>query len=126
MWEHGYFWWNELMTRDVEKAKDFYGKSLGWTFAEMPMDGGGTYIIANPGDKPACGFFEMKGPDYDGLPDHWFSYIAVDNIDDRLELAKANGAVIVRPPFDVPGIGRIALLKDSNGAAQGWMTPASP
>ncbi|WP_420412424.1 hypothetical protein [Roseibium sp.] len=44
------------MTRDVEKAKEFYGKSLGWTFAEMPMDSGGTYFIAKPGEKPACGF----------------------------------------------------------------------
>ncbi|WP_247653774.1 VOC family protein [Labrenzia sp. PHM005] len=112
------------MTRDVEKAKEFYGKSLGWTFAEMPMEGGGTYLIANPGEKPACGLFEMNGPDYEGLRDHWFSYIAVDNIDDRLALAKENGGEIVRPPFDVPGIGRIALLKDSSGAAQGWMTPA--
>lgn len=124
MWEHGQFWWNELMTRDVEKAKAFYGSTLGWTFSEMPVEGGGTYWVANLSDKPAGGIFEMKGPDFDGLPDHWFSYIAVDNIDERLELAKAHGASVTRPPFDVPGIGRIALLKDAGGAAQGWMTPA--
>lgn len=123
MWEHGQFWWNELMTRDTEKAKAFYGNTLGWTFSEMPLEGGGTYWIANLSDKPAGGIFEMKGPEFDGLSDHWFSYIAVDNIDERLELAKAHGASVTRPPFDVPGIGRIALLKDAGGAAQGWMTP---
>ena len=25
MWSHGSFYWNELMTRDVEQAKKFYG-----------------------------------------------------------------------------------------------------
>ena len=32
MWSHGNFYWNELMTRDAEAAKKFYGATLGWTF----------------------------------------------------------------------------------------------
>ncbi|MEP1932213.1 MAG: VOC family protein [Roseibium sp.] len=124
MWEHGTFYWNELMTRDTGKARDFYGKSLGWTFTEMPMEEG-TYVVANLGDKPVGGIFPMNRPKFDGVPEHWMSYIAVDNIDERLELAKANGAEIIQPPFDVPGIGRIATLKDVGGAIQGWMTPAA-
>ncbi|MES0810191.1 VOC family protein [Roseibium sp. SCPC15] len=123
MAEHGIFYWNELMTRDTEKAREFYGKTLGWTFTEMPMEEG-IYLLAKLGDKPVAGLFPMNGPQFDGLPDHWFSYIAVDDVDERLDLAKAHGGEIVRPPFDVPGVGRIAILKDVNGAAQGWMTPA--
>jgi uncharacterized protein len=124
MAEHGIFYWNELMTRDAEKAKAFYGKALGWTFTEMPMEDGGTYVLANVGDKPVGGFFTMNGAHFEGIPEHWFAYIAVDNVDERLELAKAHGGEIMRPPFDVPGIGRIAILKDAGGAAIGWMTPA--
>ena len=30
----------------------------------------------------------------------------------------------MREPFDVPGTGRIAILKEPGGAAIGWMTPA--
>ncbi|MEM9632424.1 MAG: VOC family protein [Pseudomonadota bacterium] len=123
MAEHGVFYWNELMTRDTEKAREFYGKTLGWTFTEMPMEEG-VYLLAKLGDKPVAGLFPMIGPRFDGLPEHWFSYIAVDDVDERLDLAKAHGGEIVRPPFDVPGVGRIAVLKDVNGAAQGWMTPA--
>lgn len=124
MAEHGIFYWNELMTRDAEKAKAFYGKSLGWTFSEMPMESGATYVLATLGDKPVAGFFPMDEPHFDGVPEHWFAYIAVDNVDERLELAKAHGGEIMRPPFDVPGVGRIAILKDAGGAAIGWMTPA--
>ncbi|MEP3046868.1 MAG: VOC family protein [Roseibium sp.] len=112
------------MTRDTGKARDFYGKSLGWTFTEMPMEEG-TYVVANLGDKPVGGIFPMNGHKFDGVPEHWMSYIAVDNIDERLELAKANGAEIIQPPFDVPSIGRIATIKDVGGAIQGWMTPAA-
>ncbi|MCX2724369.1 VOC family protein [Roseibium salinum] len=122
MVEHGIFHWNELMTRDVEKARTFYGQSLGWTFTEMPMETG-TYVLANLGDKPVGGLFPMTGPEFEGVPEHWMSYIAVDDVDKRLKLARAHGGEIVREPFDVPGIGRIAILKDAGGAVQGWMTP---
>ena len=47
---HGTFCWNELMTRDIERAKRFYRDTIGWTFEPMPMDWG-TYWIAKSGDK---------------------------------------------------------------------------
>jgi predicted enzyme related to lactoylglutathione lyase len=40
--ELGNFCWNELMTRDVEKAKKFYGGVIGWSFDDMPMRGAGS------------------------------------------------------------------------------------
>ena len=30
---------------------------------------------------------------------------------------------LVHPIFDVPGVGRIAILKEPGGAGIGWMTP---
>jgi predicted enzyme related to lactoylglutathione lyase len=30
----------------------------------------------------------------------------------------------MRAPFDVPGVGRIAMLQEPGGAGIGWMTPA--
>jgi predicted enzyme related to lactoylglutathione lyase len=35
------------------------------------------------------------------------------------------GPGLVRPLFDVPGVGRIAILKDPTGAGLGWITPAA-
>jgi hypothetical protein len=31
-WSHGQFCWNELRTRDAERAKEFYAGTVGWTF----------------------------------------------------------------------------------------------
>ena len=66
----------------------------------------------------------MNGPDFEGIPPHWFAYIAVDDVDARVAGATAEGATLLRPIFDIPGVGRIAILKDSVGAAIGWITPA--
>jgi predicted enzyme related to lactoylglutathione lyase len=124
MAEHGMFHWNELMTRDVETAKKFYAKTIGWTFDGMPMEQG-TYWLANIGGRPVAGIFDMTGHQgMEDIPENWFAYLAVDDIDKRVGMAKDAGATIVRDPFDIPGVGRIAILKEPGGAAIGWMTPA--
>ena len=113
------------MTRSVDKAKDFYADTLGWSYEPFPMDGGDNYTICKAGDKVAGGIFEMKpGMGMDGIPDHWFAYITVDDIDARIAKVKDAGGEIMREPFDVPNIGRIAIIKDKAGAAIGWITPA--
>ncbi len=125
MADHGTFYWNELMTRDAEAAKAFYAATLDWTFDAMPMPEGGTYWVAKVGDAPVGGIFTMDGPKFEGVADHWFAYIAVDDVDASVGRAEAAGGTIRRPAFDVPGVGRIVILEDVNGAAMGWMTPAA-
>ena len=123
-WSHGQFHWNELMTRDVARAKKFYGDAMGWTFDSMPTPDGGTYVLAMAGDTPAGGMFDINGAEYAGTAEGWMSYIAVDDVDARVKMATKAGAKVMKPPFDVPGVGRIAILLEPGGAGIGWMTPA--
>ena len=120
---HGHFYWNELMTRDAERDKAFYAETLGWSFAGMPMPDG-TYWVAKVGDVPVGGLFPIGGPQFAGVPEGWMSYIAVDDVDARVKKAQAKGATLMKPIFDVPGVGRIAVLREPGGAGIGWMTPA--
>ena len=124
MWSHGHFHWNELMTRNPEQAKSFYGETVGWTFEAMPMQDG-TYWVAKTGDTPVAGIFPLNSPQFDGVPEQWMPYLAVDNVDVRVDKATAAGAQLMRPVFDVPGVGRIAILREPGGAGIGWMTPAT-
>lgn len=124
MWSHGSFYWNELMTRDVEAAKKFYGSTLGWTFESMPMPDG-TYWVAKMGEVPAGGIFTMNGPMFEGVPEHWFAYIAVDNVDARIKKLTAAGGKVMKEPFDIPGVGRIGIVQDNKGVTLGFMTPAA-
>jgi hypothetical protein len=52
-------------------------------------------------------------------------YLAVDDVDARAKKATAAGATLMRPLFDIPGIGRIAILREPGGAGVGWMTPVA-
>jgi uncharacterized protein len=122
-WSHGQFHWNELMTRNVEKAKKFYAESLGWTYDTMPMPDGGTYTIAMAGGTPVAGIFDISGPDYNDVPETWMPYIAVDDVDERVKKATKAGGKVMKPAFDVPGVGRIVILEEPSGAGIGWMTP---
>ena len=60
-----------------------------------------------------------------GTPPHWMSYLAVDDVDARVAKAKAAGGAVLHEPFDVPGVGRIAILRDGGNAVIGWITPAA-
>jgi len=120
---HGHFYWNELLTRDAEKAKAFYGAVIGWTFEAMPT-GDGTYWVAKMGNTPVGGIFPLTSPQFDKVPEAWMSYLAVDDVDARVKKAQERGAKLMRPIFDVPGVGRIAILTEPGGAGIGWMTPA--
>jgi len=119
---HGTFCWNELMTRDIEGSKRFYRETIGWSFEPMKMEWG-TYWLAKSGDKTVGGLFELKGPDFDGVPESWMSYLAVDDVDKRVAKAVKAGAKLMKPIFDVPGVGPIAILMQPGGASVGWMTP---
>lgn len=122
---HGHFHWNELMTRDVEGAKSFYAQALGWTFDSMPMPDGALYHIAKVGDAMVGGIFDISNnPQYEQVPASWMAYIAVDDVDARLEKAKASGGIAMGEPFDIPGTGRIAMVQQPDGAMIGWMTPS--
>ena len=125
MAQHGHFYWNELMTRDVERAKSFYGTTIGWQFEAMPMEDGGTYWVCKDGEQAVGGIFDISQEHFEGVPANWFAYLAVDDVDARVAQATAAGAELMRPIFDVPGVGRIAILKDPTGAGLGWITPSS-
>lgn len=124
-WTHGQVFWSELNVRNVEQAKAFFAKTLGWQFEGIDMPEGDTYWIAKTDAGTVGGIFDMTGVVREDVPEHWLSYIAVDDVDKRVETAIAAGAEAIRSPFDVQGVGRIAILKEPGGAVVGWMTPSA-
>ena len=97
---------------------------IGWTFEAMPA-AHGTYWVAKMGDKSVGGFFPLVSPQFDGVPETWMSYLSVDDVNTRVKKATAAGAKLMRPIFDIAGVGRIAILTELGGAGIGWITPVS-
>ncbi|MBL6929810.1 MAG: VOC family protein [Rhodospirillales bacterium] len=126
MADGAHFTWNELMTRDVEAARTFYKELLGWTYYEKDMGEGDNYTVFLSGSKEVAGLFDINDKQFDGIPNHWFAYISVTDVDAAVVKVEASGGKVLRPCFDVPEVGRIAVIADSTGAAVGIYTQAAP
>lgn len=121
MAKHGSFCWNELMTPDVAAAKTFYGTALGWTFTEEDMGENGLYTLAyvKGQEGPVAGIFEW--PESQPGSRDWFAYVAVDDIDAALGKVEPAGGTVMRGPWTVPGVGKIAIVLDAAGSAIGYL-----
>lgn len=124
MTAHGHFHWNELRTRDAERAKTFYEQTIGWTFEGSKTPDGTTYWLAIMDGRPVAGLFELTER-FKDVPESWIPFLSVDDVDTRAKIATENGAKLVMPIFDVPNVGRIAMLLEPSGAGIGWMTPVA-
>lgn len=126
---HGAVWWSELMTHDIDGAISWYGKVCGWIFETMRMADGGLYHVAIAHGRPVAGITDMKPGEVSGnkgFPPRWFTYFAVDDVDLVIEQARAGGGEVIQQPFDVPGVGRIGIVRDPTGAALGVIHPYFP
>ena len=122
---HGTFHWNELSTSDIDGAKAFYGEIVGWSFDEMPNITGGAYWIAKSGGKMAGGLMSMPPAVPEGTPPYWMSYIAVDDVDVAVGKVAGLGGAVLAEAFDIPNVGRMAVIQDPQGAVISLMTPAA-
>jgi uncharacterized protein len=111
-WAHGHFHWNELRTRDAEHAKAFYATTIGWTFEAASRRTANPIGSAWLDGKPVAGLFPLNSPEFDDMAESWMSFLAVDDVDARVTKAIKAGAKLVMPVFDVPNVGRIAMLRE--------------
>ncbi len=113
--EPGALAWNELTTRDVAAAKEFYGAVFGWTFEDVQMGGMGTYTTIQLGGAPIGGMVDIAGRAPDEQPAAWLVYFAVGDTDATIERVKQLGGGVMVEPTDIP-VGRFAILTDSHEA----------
>jgi hypothetical protein len=121
--EDGSFGWNELGTRDVPAAREFYGQVFGWTVEEQEMEGMGTYYVWKDGEAVRGGMVDMTGMAPPEAPPHWLVYFTVADADAAAETTKAGGGQLLNGPFDIP-VGRLAILMDAQGAMFAVMAPS--
>lgn len=111
----GFMTWNELATRDVAKAKSFYGEVLGWTFNEEDFGPDAEYHTILVGDRPNGGLYPMPPQMPAEVPSHWAVYFRVANADAALETATSAGARPLGDPNETP-FGKMAAIADPWGA----------
>ena len=114
----GTFGWNELMATDTNDAAKFYGDVFGWSTEPFSGAGGMPYTIFKQEGAPMGVGGMLKNPMPD-VPAQWVPYVAVDDVDASQSKARAAGAVVLVPATDIDMVGRIAVLRDPQGAIFG-------
>lgn len=119
----GRFLWHELMSKDPEAGQKSYTELVGWgTQTEDP--GTGPYTMFTFGESPMAGVMQLpEEAEQMGAPTHWLLYVGVPDADATVAQAKELGGQAYMEPFDVPTVGRIAVIADPQGAALGVFTP---
>lgn len=124
----GAFIWYELMTTDADAAGRFYSAVVpGWRLGErMPGDVDYRGIERSDGGN-AGGVLQLDDSmRTQGARPTWLGYINVDDVDDAVRSIEQAGGKALMPAFDVPNVGRIAMVSDPQGAPFYVMTPIPP
>lgn len=114
--------WREAMTRDLEKAKGFYGELFNWSYEEMKMPTG-VYTIVKAGTKSIGGMMQSSD---EHMPSFWAGYVCVKNVDAALDAVKSGGGKVLWGPIDAEGVGRFAGFFDTEGACIAVLAPSQP
>jgi hypothetical protein len=108
------FVWYDLMTPNLKAAEAFYGAVVGWNIADSGMPGT-SYSILSAGDVMVGGLMQRPKEMGDAAPG-WNGHVCVPDVDDYAKRVKKAGGEIHRPPADIPGVGRFAVVSDPHGA----------
>jgi len=112
--QHGAFSWSELMTSDIDAARDFYATLFGWQLEDMPMEGMSYTVIRADGTE--IGGMMATPPESRGTPPFWGSYVTVDDVDATARTAAGIGGTVIVEPRDIPEVGRFCVIRDPQGA----------
>jgi len=111
------FCWPELTTPDPSGAVAFYSGLFGWKTKPETGVEFAQYVEWVNGQTDSGGLMPMRGEEWKGVPPHWMLYVSVADCDERAAKAAQLGAKVCVPPFNIPNVGRIAIISDAQGAA---------
>jgi uncharacterized protein len=103
----------EFPADDVDRARSFYAAVAGWDLSEM--EGFPGYLVFRSEEGHGGGL----GKRGESVGDVVRVYITVDKLEDAIAAAEQHGGSVVTPPSQIPGMGRWAAVRDSEGSEIG-------
>jgi len=109
---HGRFTWYELTTTDVDAAKAFYGKVVGWGTREASMPGS-RYTLFTTADVSTGGLIDLpQDAKAQGARSQWVGYVSVDDVDAAVHKVKELDGTVYVPPTDIADVSRFSVVAD--------------
>lgn len=119
----GRFIWHENLTKDPKAAIAFYTEVVGWK--TQPF--GNEYTMWVSGAGPMGGVMTLPADAAKmGAPPHWMGSVEVEDVDAAAAATKKLGGKVYVEPFDIPEVGRYAVIADPQGGVIALFTPKTP
>jgi predicted enzyme related to lactoylglutathione lyase len=116
--------WNELLSPDLTRAKQFYSKHFNFQFNEvMPMGAMGDYCFIDH-DGVRLGAI-MQRPATATRGAAWLFYFRVDSLAVARRAVESGGGRITQSPHEVPGNEWVVEAIDPAGAAFGLVSKSN-
>ena len=116
----------EVQADDVERAKRFYEKTLGWKINQVmkkEKDGMDYWMIVTGENAPGINGGLYQRPEKDDKFYLYDSTVTVPDVDAAVDAVKANGGTIIKEKTEIPKVGWFATAKDTEGNRFGLMQP---
>lgn len=117
----GKFVWFDLFTHDLNAAGRFYEALFGWSFNPIEPGRNAVRTITRQG-IPIGNAIQINREKNKVRKSRWLGYVSVEDVDRSTKLVEQNNGTIYMPPKALPNRGRVAVVKDPQGAVFAMVT----
>lgn len=103
--------WFDITAEDAARFRTFYGELFGW---EINVDESRSYGIVEATPEQLPGGIGQAGKE-NPHPAGVVMYFAVNDLESALERAERLGGKRAVPPWEIPGLGKMAVFHDPEG-----------
>ncbi len=118
---NGSLWWNELLTPDVDAARDFYARLLGWTAVDSQMRDG-PYAVFEYDARSMAGLSQAPAR---GDEQRWRPIFSVSDCRAVVDRAEELGGEIEHAVQTIGRVGTLGVMRDPGGAVFAVVQPAN-
>jgi predicted enzyme related to lactoylglutathione lyase len=112
--------WRDLLTHDLEGSQRFYGSLFGWEFESIGSESGfssdSAYTLIRHDGRLIGGMINTVALNGRDDISQWVVAMSVDDVDAAAAMFSANGGEVITAPTDLQRRGRLAVVRDAEGA----------
>jgi predicted enzyme related to lactoylglutathione lyase len=117
--------WRDLLTNDPAASQRFYGELFGWTFENIGsasnLKSDSAYALIRNNGELIGGMIDTVALNNREDISQWVVSMSVEDIEARVSMVTEAGGQIITPPTDLQDRGRLALVRDAEGALLGLL-----
>jgi len=112
--------WHDLLTNDPKASQNFYRELFGWEFESVGsaagLSGNSAYTLIRHNGRLIGGMIDTVALNRKDDISQWVVLMSVEDIDAATTKFAADGGVVIAPPVDLQRRGRMAIVRDAEGA----------